>query len=106
MIAATLFKIVNLACHLMVPTPNFCRSKEGENDLIKIVYKKDSKENRKDMDAEKVSLQKDAEGEKEQKNIHDEKCSLNEDTNQACDTSLESINTKKQEKPEMSAMTS
>ena len=106
MIAATLFKIVNLACHLMVPTPNFCRSKDGENDLVKIVYKKESKEILKDMDAEKVSLQKDVEIEKEQKNIHDEKCSLKEEADQVCNTSLEKIPTKQHETTEMNSIKS
>merc|ERR1711902_438780 len=87
MIVATLLKIVNLACHLMVPTPSFCRSHDGENPYVKIVYRKESKENSKDMNAEKLSMQDDVIGEKEIKNINEEKISLKEDSSKACDTS-------------------
>ena len=91
MIAATLFKIVNLACHLMVPTPNFCRSHDGENPYVKIVYRKESKENSKDMNAEKISLQEDIIGEKEVKNINEEKVNLNEGSCEACNKSQEKL---------------
>ena len=89
MIAATLFKIVNLACHLMVPTPNFCRSHDGENPYVKIVYKKESKENLKEEDAENISLQIDASNDKEKRNINEEKCSLNDETDHSCNKSEE-----------------
>ena len=89
MIAATLFKIVNLACHLMVPTPNFCRSHDGENPYVKIVYKKESKENLKEEDAENISLQIDASNDNEKRNINEEKCSLNDETDQSCNKSQE-----------------
>merc|ERR1719414_2592918 len=53
LISATLLKAVNMICHLLVPTPKFCRSIEGENDLEVIVFKKEPV---KDTQAETLSL--------------------------------------------------
>ena len=85
MIAATLLKVVNMVCHLIVPTPNFCRTIDGENDLIVIVYKKESA---KDAEYEKSSLKDEEQSKDELKNIDDETLNLKDDTVQDCNTSV------------------
>ena len=85
MIAATLLKVVNMICHLIVPTPNFCRTLEGENDLIVIVHKKESE---KDIECEKSSLKEEELSKEKLNNIDDEKLSLKDDTVQGCNTSV------------------
>ena len=101
MIAATLFKVVNLVCHVMVPTPSFCRSHDGENPYVKIVYKKESKENLKDSDVENMSLNNGASGDKEQMNINVENCTLKNVANNAADTCLENTDDKEVESNEI-----
>jgi hypothetical protein len=85
MIAATLLKVVNMICHLIVPTPKFCRAIEGENDLIVIVHKKESA---KDTEYEKSSLKGEEQSKNELNNIDVERLSLKDDTVQGCNTSV------------------
>ena len=93
MIAATLLKAVNMICHLLVPTPKFCRTEEGENDLVLMVYNKESEKGSKDVEDEKSNLKNDTETEKESDDVDgDEKQSFKNATYQESNKSFENLN--------------
>ena len=87
MIAATLLKVVNLICHLIVPTPKFCSDNVGENHLIVVVVSK--KESMDVMEDEKSSLKDMKELTDKTTEDDNESCSLKENDIPDCKISLE-----------------